>query len=101
MNILIEKIFINSELNETENIINNTMKHYIKTYGNSYWDRHENIYNFRFFDKIMNEEKNITNKRGVKITIIASNGRYKNIEMNNFISLIEVDIKKNVIYVTS
>ena len=39
MNIIIEYIFINPELNEIENFINNTIKQYIKKYGNSYWKR--------------------------------------------------------------
>ena len=37
MNIIIEYIFVNPEINEKENIINNTIKDYIKKYGNSYW----------------------------------------------------------------
>ena len=39
----IEYIFINSELNEKENIIINNIKIYIKNCGNSYWERLENI----------------------------------------------------------
>ena len=35
MNITIEYIFINPELNEIKNIINNTIKDYIEKYGNS------------------------------------------------------------------
>ena len=49
MNNFIEYIFINPELNEIENIINNTIKGYIKKYGNRCWDRLEKIYNIRFF----------------------------------------------------
>ena len=94
MNITIEYIFLNPELNEIKNIINNTMKDYIKKYGSSYWKRFENIYNIRFFDKINNKEKNITTKRGAKKTIIASNGRYEHIEINKFIILIEGDLEK-------
>ena len=94
---ILEYIFINPELNETKNIINNTIKHYIKKYGNSFWKRFENICNIRFFDRIKNKEKNIKTKRGVKKTKIASNGRYECIEINNFIILIKGDIKKNVI----
>ena len=41
-----------------------------------------------------NKEKSITTKRGVKKTILTSNGRYEFIEMNNFIILIQGDIKK-------
>ena len=44
----------------------------------------------------MNKEKNILTKRGVKIFIIASNGRYEYIEINKLIILIEGDIKKIV-----
>ena len=39
MNIIFEYIFINPELNEIKNIINNTIKDYIEKYGNSYWKR--------------------------------------------------------------
>ena len=49
MIIIIEYIFIKPELNEIECTINNTTKNYIKEYGNSYWERLENICNIRFF----------------------------------------------------
>ena len=97
MNVIIEYIFINPELNKIQNVLNNTIKDYIKNYGNSYWERLQNIHNIRFFDKIKNKEKNITNKRGVNRTIIASNGRYEYIEIDKFIIMIEGDFKKNVI----
>ena len=58
MIIIIEYIFIKPELNEIECTINNTTKNYIKEYGNSYWERLENICNIRFFDKVKNKEKN-------------------------------------------
>ena len=48
-------------------------------------------YNIRLVDKL-NKPKNITTKQGVKRTIIASNGRYENIEINKFINLMEGDI---------
>ena len=54
------------------------------------------IYNIRFFDKIMNKTKNITNKQGVKRTIKASNGRYEYIEINKFINLIVGDKKNGI-----
>ena len=59
----------------------------------------ENIYLYiiRFFDKIKNKPKNITTRQGVKKTIIASNGRYESIEINEFSILKEGCIKKNVI----
>ena len=44
MNIAIEYIFINPELEEMKNIINNTIKDYNEKYGNSYWKRLEDIY---------------------------------------------------------
>ena len=34
-----------------------------------------NIYIIDFFDKLKNKTENITTKRGVKRTIVASNGR--------------------------
>ena len=97
MNNNIEYIFINPELNEINNIINNTIKDYIEEYDNSYWKRMKYEYDFQFFDKIKNKTKTITNSQGVNKTIAASNGRYKYIEINKFIILIEGDIKKNVI----
>ena len=93
----IEYNFINPELVEIENIKIKTIRDYIKNYGNSYWEKLENIYKIQFFDKIKNKEKNVTTERGVKKTIIASNRRYEYIEINKFIILIKRDIKKNVI----
>ena len=52
MNIIIEYIFINPELNEIKNILNKTIKDFIKKLGNSYWRRLDYRYNIRFFDKI-------------------------------------------------
>ena len=75
-----------------KNNLNNTIKHYSEKYGNSYWKRLEYKYNIRFFDKTKNKPKIITTKQGVKKTIIASNGRYEYIEINEFTLLIEGDI---------
>ena len=75
MNITIEYIFINPELNEIKKIINITIKDYIEKHGNSYWKRLEHIHNIRCFDNHKEQRKNITPKRGVKRTIIASNVR--------------------------
>ena len=54
-------------------------------------------YNIRFFDKIKNKTKNFTTRHGPKRTIVGSSERYEYTEINNFIILIEGDIKKNVI----
>ena len=52
MKIIIEYIFINPDLKEIRNIINNTIKDYIEKYGNKYWRRLDYKYNIRFFHKI-------------------------------------------------
>ena len=57
MNISIEYPLINPELNEIENIINNTIKEYNKKYGNSHYKRLEYIYNIQFFDKKRTKQK--------------------------------------------
>ena len=93
MNNTIEYNFINPELNEINNNINKTIKCHIIKYGKSYWKRFENKYNIRFLDK-KKKTKNITIKQGMKRTIIASNVRYEYIEKNEFIILIQGDIKK-------
>ena len=97
MNVIIEYNFINPKSVEIDNIINNTIKDYIKKYDNSFWKRIEYKYNIRFFDKIKNKMKNISSSHGPKRTIVASNGRYEYIEINVFKILIEGIIKKNVI----
>ena len=63
-------------------------------YGNSYWKSSDYKNNIQFFDKIKNKTKNITTRHGPKRTIVASNGRYKYIEINTFIILIEGNTKK-------
>ena len=70
---------------------------YIEKYDNCYWRRLDYKYDIRFFDKIKNKTKNITTRHGPSSTIIASNGRFEYIEMNNFIIFLEGDIKKIVI----
>ena len=97
MNIIIEYVFINPELDEIKNIKKNTIKDYIKKYGNSYWKRLDYKYNIRFFDKTKKNMENITTRHGPNRTKVASNGRYEYVEMNNFIILIEGNIKKKVI----
>ena len=67
--------FINTEINEIKNIIINTIKDYIEKYGNSYWRKLEYINKVQLLDKIKKKTKNITNKQGVKRTILSSNGR--------------------------
>ena len=63
MNINIEYIFINTELNEMKTFLNNTIKDYIKKYGNSYWRRLDYKYYIQFFDKIKSNQKILqTNK---------------------------------------
>ena len=54
-------------------------------------------FNIHFFDKIKNKTKNITTKREINRTIIASNGRYENFKINKLIILLEGSIRKNVI----
>ena len=94
MKITIEETFINSELNEINKTINNTIKEYIENYGNSYWKRMEYLYHNQFFDKVKNRTKNITNKRGVKRTKVATKGRYEYIDINKFKILTEGKFQK-------
>ena len=53
-------------------IVNNTIKDYIITYGNSYWRRLDYKCTLRIFDKIKNKTKNITTRHGPNRTIVAS-----------------------------
>ena len=57
MNNNIEYFFINPELKEIENIINNTLKHYLKKYGNSYWKRFKIYIIFVFLIKQRTKKK--------------------------------------------
>ena len=79
-----------------KNIIKNTLKEYIRKYDNSFWKRLDYKYNLQLFDKI-NKTKNITTSHGPDRTTVASNGRYKYIEMIKYIILIEGDIEKKML----
>ena len=50
----------------------------------------------KFFDKIKNKRKNITTNRGIKKTVIASQGIFGYIKVNKLTILIEGSISKNV-----
>ena len=88
---------MNSELDEIRDIIEETIKEHIRKYDYSCWRRMEYKFNVRFFDKIKNKTKNISTRYGPNRTIVASNGRYKFVEINDFKILIEGEIKRDVI----
>ena len=72
-----EYIFLNPERNEINDIIDNTILKHNKKYGDYYCREIKIRYNIKFFDKIKNKTKNITTKRGINRTIVASQGRYE------------------------
>ena len=82
MNFTFEYIFINFELNEIKNNINQTIKNFVKKYGISFWEHLDYEYNIRFFDKMKNKTKNITTSRGPNRSIVASNLGHEFIEIN-------------------
>ena len=62
MNFIIEDIFVNPELTEIKNIINNTIKDFVKKYGTSCCRRLDYKYNFLFFDKKRIKQKKYYNQ---------------------------------------
>ena len=79
-----EYIFKNPKLNEIKHIINNTIVEHNRKYGENYCRKIEFKYIIQFSDKIKNKTKNIMINRGVKRTIIASQGRYDYVKVNKF-----------------
>ena len=96
MNIIIEYKLLYLERCEISDIIDKTLKEYVQKFENSPWDI-EYKYNIQFFDKNKNKTKNMSTKRGLNRTIIASNGRYHFIRINNFLISIKGEIKKDVL----
>ena len=87
-----ECIFIKPKRDEVNIFINDTIQKHSQKYGNTYWKKSEFESNINFYDKIENKTKNITTKRGVQITIVASNGRYDFVKINRLIILIKGNI---------
>ena len=97
-----EYIFLNPKINEITDILNNTRLGQDQKYGDNCSRKIEVRCNINFLDKIKNKTKNITISdyhvhRGMKKTIIASQGRYELIGSNKLSILIEGNIYKNVI----
>ena len=96
MSVAIEYNYINPDRNSIVGISNNTIvEHKRKNDDSVKKFAIEN--NIEFFNKIRNKTKNLTTSRGVEKAIIASNGRYEYININNITIIIEGDISINVI----
>ena len=58
--VIIEYVFLNSKLNEIDDILNFTIVEH-KKYGDNYSRKNKFKCNIEIFDKIKNKTKNITN----------------------------------------
>ena len=92
--ISVEHVCKNPDRNRIFNIVTETVRELRKKYDVR---KVELKHNTEFYDKIKNKTKNVTTKWGIDKTIIASNGRYKYIELKKSTLLIKGYLSKNVI----
>ena len=93
-----EYIFINPKLNEINDIIKNTQREHKQKYGDILCRKIEVKCNVKLLDETKNKTKKIMimNYRGVRKTIVASNGVYEFVKVGTLSFLIGGTIYKNI-----